>query len=681
MCLIKRITKILFITVILCALGGHVQPVMADNTEELSDQGYSFRDFGYQDRTASSMFGALEYYLPIPENWVLQDGTRLDLVISHSPILKSNRSTMTIIVNGIAVHSTRLDETNQERTTISIDLPTNLFQDDADRADGYVIFIQFFMRLTDLVCEETNNPALWATVHQESTLTINAENRPTPNELALLPYPFIIKNDPQQGNLTFSFSGSPTSEELNTALLVSVYLGEEIEQGILNINVNQDESIAVKDPTIAIGFSPDGSTSSAPSTIAFQPVGDQAVLSIFGESPRLVTDVLRHPDLKEQLMGHRVDVNENSLALNGEEIWPWKSGAATFWQLGVSEQIVRGVGQQSKFLYFKRPAGWQLTSDKIYLDLNLTPSPMLLMNQSGLRVKINGIDVGAISFSDRPDKGDFYRIELPADLLNISPDIQYTDELIVELVFEHQLQQDACEPIYAENAWTTIHSNSYFFFPNTRYELPDLSLFPYPFLDPGNTDPVWFVLPSTPTNQEIAATMIVAQILRKHRFNPQVDFQAYFADDISEITTNAILIGTPARNHWVAKAESELAGSRQGLVQPAVSQDAIGNLKELKAPWSDGKWVLIISGESGLPAIAKTLDDQLPSASLVAVREDNTIEPVFRDVRGPRVPEPYRQVRPTLIPKPATWQIVLGVFVVTALVVLIVVLIYRRRSK
>ncbi len=677
----NRIPKMIFILIILCTLGSHVQPGLAHTPELTPRQTHTFEDYGYGDRTTYGMFGALEYYFPVPENLVLLDGSKLDLVLSYSPILKSNRSTMTIIINGVAVHSTQLVETTQKYTTISVDLPTYMFQDDVDRAEGLVIQVKFFMRITDLVCEETNHPAQWATIHRESSLTINAQKRRVPNDLALLPYPFIVQNDPEEGGVTFSFSSLPTSEELNTAFQVSRYLGEGLSQGLLNMVVNQDGGISPDEPSIAIGFSPDGTLTSSPAKIALLPVENQAILSISGESPLLAAEILRHRDFKDQLAGQSVEVFDDGLPISEDVGWPWKSGAATFSQLGVSDQIVRGVGQQSLFLFFRRPPGWQLEIDQIYLGLNITPSPMLLSNQSGVRIKINGIDVGAISIDDKRDDGDFYRVNLPADLMNVTPDIRYTDELNLELIFTHQLDQTACEPINAENAWTIVHANSFFYFPHSKHDLPDLSLFPYPFLNTGRDEPILFVLPSRPTNDEIAATLIIGQILGKYSFNPHTEVHVVYSGDIQEISSNAILVGTPERNRWVRAAESILEKPQQGLVHPAVARDAIGNLKQLASPWSAGNWVLIVSGEQDLPAIAKSLDVKLPSASIIAVRENQTIEPVFRDVRGPRIPEPYRQVRPRLIPKPPTWQIVAGVFLVTALVIVIIIFLYRRKSR
>ncbi len=640
----------------------------------------SFEDWGYGDRTAYSMFGALEYYFPIPENWTLQEGTQLNLVLSHSPLLKPDRSTMTVIVNDMAIHSGHLDETNQDRANISIDLPVHIFQDDSERAEGYVVLIQLFMRLTDEICEETNNPALWATIHQDSTLTLVAEPRPITDDLALLPYPLIVKNALDQNSVTFSFDRTPANDDLNAAGQVAAYLGSKATQDLIEFQVHQDSTLAAQHPSVAVGYSPAGTPATAPSALEFQAHDGQAVLSLQGTSPLLSSRALRHPDYVSQLVGQRVEIRSALSNPTEAELWPWKFGAATFWQLGVYEQTVRGVGQQSLFLFFERPAGWQLNTDEIYLDLHLTPSPMLLLNQSGVKVRINGIDVGAISYAEQPGEGDFYRIPLPADLMNISPAVTYTADLMVELVFEHQLQQEGCEPIYAENAWTTVHSNSYFYFPHTTHKLPDLSVFPYPFLDPQENTPVWIVLPDTPSDQELASALLVSQILGKFTFNPWQEINLTYASEIEALDENTILIGTAERNSWVAQAEAELPPSQQRLVQTIVTQDAIGNLKEFESPWSGDKWVLIVAGPDDLGILAAALNSQIPSASIVAVRADGSLEPVNREVPAPRIPEPYRQPRATLLPKPATWQIVLGVLGLTVLVSLTVIFIYRRRS-
>jgi hypothetical protein len=633
----------------------------------------TFADYGYKDRTASTMFGALEYYFPVPENVTLKDGAALDLIVSHSPLLRSNRSTMTVIVNDVAVYSAFLDAANLDHTVIHIPLPVDGFQNTADRREGYVVLVQFFMRLSDIVCEETSNPALWATVYGDSTLTYESQPRANPDDLALLPYPFIVKNSLEVDRVAFNLSQKPTSAEINAAANVAAYLGANSTRDLVNISA-QTNGAASDQPTIAI------QSNSGASSLTLGASNGQALLTLGGDSPLLASEALLHPELFNQLQGQSVQVRKNPDASLKQTSWAWKQDAATFAQLDAADRTAQGVGAQSLFLNFTRPAGWKLTTDSIYLDLHLTRSPLLLAESSGVKVKINGMDMGSVGYYEASDANGFYRFNLPADVLNVGFDGKYTNALNVELIFEHQLKQANCEPIYAENAWTTVHADSYFYLAHDAVDLPDISVFPYPFIDPNRADPIQIILPSAPSGEETNAALTVAQLIGKNSYGITPELIVAYADQIKTVDGNAILIGTAERNHWINEIESNLPQERRGLVQSVVTNDAIGNLKEVKSPWSTGKWALIISGASDLHVVASALGTQLPSASVIAIRKDKSAEPLFRDVSAPVGSQPASETRPPLIPKPETWQVVLGVFVITALLVFIVMLIYRRRN-
>ena len=669
---VSSIASLLLVGVLLC--------LTPEASAAEMDQPETFEAYGYGDRTASSMFGALEYYFPVPQNWALQEGTTLDLIVSHSPLLRPNRSTMTVFANDVAVHSTFLDESNQNRTRIQIALPVDGFQDQIDRAEGYTIRIQFFMRLTDLVCEETNNPALWATVHRESALTLQVEPREFPSDLSYLPYPFLVKNNPEQDRLAYAFRDDPSLEEFEAAFQTAAYFGGQSGPGLPDVQARTEKQVSTDAATIAVGFSPEGDGGQAPASLAMLESQGQPVLSLQGESPLLASEALLHPELFRQLEGQSVQVRRLADPSLEDLDWPWKRDAATFAQLGAQDRTVRGVGEQSVFFYFSRPAGWELSREEIFIDLHLTRSPLLLPEQSGLKLRINGMDMDALAYTEEPNREGFFRFQLPADVLNVTAAGQYTDDLVVELVLEHQLLQSECEPIYAENAWTTIHADSYFYLPHTYLPLPDLSVFPYPFLDLNEKASLDVVLPSVPTDGELEAALMLADLLGKQAFGSLPEINLLLADEVAALEQNAILIGSADRNPWVKEAEQSLPAERRGLVQTAVSQDAIGNLKEFESPWQNGKWVLIISGQDDLVTVAAALGRQLKSASVTAVRADGSTEAVFRDVNAPRLPQANRQTRPAIFPQPETWQVILAVFILTALAVLLAIVIYRRRS-
>ena len=670
---------------IVCALlmvVGYAQPVEAAS----STLTLSFSELGYGDRTATTMFGSLEYYFPVPQDWILQDGTALNLVVSHSSLLKSNRSTLTVMVNDVSVFSTQLDEGNAVRGRLHIPLPSGGFGDAPTRADGYTVRLQFYMRLTDLVCEETTNPALWATVHSDSSLTLAATPRPPADDLALLPYPFIVRNTREpEASLTFALKPSPSTDELAAALTMAAYLGQQSPAQPLILNARLDGQVGPRGNHVAIGFSPEPEIATGPAVISLaSDSSGRSTLALTGQSPLLAAQAMAQPVLPSQLSGRTAIVRGLADPSLQPATWPWYRDAATFAQLGATDRTVRGVGDQVTTFYFKRPAGWDLTFDKIFLDLHLTYSPLLLSHQSGVRVRINGYDVGAISFDqDRPDSG-FYRIPLPADLLNVTPDARHSDDLIVEIIAQQHVHQIECEPAHPENAWTTVHADSYFYLPHSNLPLPDVSTFPYPFVQPSCDGPqkVTIGLPLPPTPGELAAALTLAQTIGGRTFGPLPAIAVVAADSTMDPSGHLILVGAPERNPLIADVEAKRPSDERGLVQTLVTADAIANLKEFPSLWESGKSVLILSSqEEGLPLAAQSLEDTLPSAFILAVRADGSVEPIKREVSPPTLPAPLTQTRVPLLPQPEAWQVVVGVLVVTMIAIVVAVVAFRWRSR
>ena len=222
---------------------------------------------------------------------------------------------MTVTVNDVTVHSAFLDETNLNRTTVHIYLPVDGFQNSTGRREGYVVLIQFYMRLTDLVCEEPNNPALWATVYSDSTLTYESQPRPNPDDLALLPHPFTVKNTPAANQITFSFSKTPLIDEVNAAANVAMYLGMNSTQGLVNINAQMDGASNNDQPTIAL------QSSSGLSALSLSESNGQALLTLEGNSPLLASEALLHPELFNQLQGQSVQVRKQADASLNKNSW------------------------------------------------------------------------------------------------------------------------------------------------------------------------------------------------------------------------------------------------------------------------------------------------------------------------------------------------------------------------
>ena len=65
--------RLLIVCTLLLAVG-YAQPGEAASSLVLP-----FSQLGYGDRTATTIFGSLEYYFPVPQDWLLQEGAARDV--------------------------------------------------------------------------------------------------------------------------------------------------------------------------------------------------------------------------------------------------------------------------------------------------------------------------------------------------------------------------------------------------------------------------------------------------------------------------------------------------------------------------------------------------------------------------------------------------------------------------
>ena len=182
----------------------------------------TFRELGYEDQTARTMYGSLSYVFAVPRGRLPQPGAQVELVVSHSPLLEPERSTLTVVANGQSLTSVFLTAENRERARIAVPLPVEGFS-----GDRYVVQVQFSLRLTREECEEPQNPALWATVHGDSRLTLptrDADEGPILADLPALLFPA-----PGDGPSAALLMGLPfpggSREELQAAGLVAFQYG------------------------------------------------------------------------------------------------------------------------------------------------------------------------------------------------------------------------------------------------------------------------------------------------------------------------------------------------------------------------------------------------------------------------------------------------------------------------
>ena len=365
------LVRVILVAVALLAPFPAVVPAFAQS--QIPAPAKSFRELGYGDLTARTMHSSLNYFFPLPRGLVPREGSKLDLVISHSPLLIPERSTMTVVMNGRTLDSVFLTRDNAARTRLSIPLPIDGFVE-----TGYFIQLQFAMRLTRDECEETNNPALWTTVHADSSATLPVGPSPSAPTLANLPGLFLppppsppspgtAVRDPAAASVIFVVPSAAGKEEIEAAGLAAYQVGRWAA------GVARDPVIAVSrapvanQPNIVIGSAQNLVTSgpwgnlnsgnqgfdvggtkvpTSHGVLALARDGATPRLLVSGGSPEAVSlaaDALTRTETRALLAREYVIVTG---ALPAPPVArAWGAGAASFAQLGIDRQVVSGSGE------------------------------------------------------------------------------------------------------------------------------------------------------------------------------------------------------------------------------------------------------------------------------------------------------------------------------------------------
>jgi cellulose synthase operon protein B len=660
----------------------------------------SFEDLGYGDLTARGIHSTLDYFFPIPQGHSPQKGAQLDLVVSHSPLLLPTRSTMTVLLNGTPLLSHALNDANQNQARIRVPLPTAHTQ-----SDGLFVQVQFSMRLTNETCEDPHNVGLWATVHRESSLKMplawQAEDA-TLDQLEGL----FTPSTTQTPTTTLVLPPAATSEELQAAGLVAFQLGRWAATQGRDVALEVAASTAADSPAILVGQAGSVAGDSAWGNLHWNETafahGDRVVSADYGvlalaadtPAPHLLVSgatpgavqhaaaALVDPARQRLLGGSEVVVSGVPAVAVGTP--PWQKGAASFAQLGRSEQRVVGSGEHIIPMSFARPADWILREGSS-LQLDLDVAPAIRPETSWVSVSVNGQSIGTQPL--RPgDAVQRYSFALPADLLTADAQGQPLRQLDLQVRLFLDQPERECLAIADDATWATLLPTSAWLLPHDQFDGLSLGRFPAPLLAVDTSEPLLVVMPAQPSATELAQGLrIMAALGRWGDAGANTLPQLTTADRVGEAERqhHLIVLGAPQRNA-ISAALAPLAPQLFALDKAAVMRDTDethrAQLALAPSPWANGQAVLAISG-------AETGDSDLAVAAL-------TQGALLRQLRGARAllvegvpPAPLdvateaeappatlapRVVTPIVAQLP-TWQIVgailLGAFVAAMLLI------------
>ena len=328
-----------------------------------------------------------------------------------------------------------------------------------------------------------------------SFINLVYETQPITNDLALFPYPFVIEKSIAPSGVSLVLPPQPEVGELQAALAISAGLGS-LSAGELEVELTtiEDLSQRSKAENHLIFISTFIHLDAFPEVVQYERLatasGDGVVyetrspwnenrqlMLVSGENAEALSKAGSAVSSGKLIPSTAADVSFIQ-AIQPQQPAPPQDAEFTFAELGQEEIRFNEYGHHSLKLPFLIPAGWQV-SPETYLDLYLEHSRSIDYTLSGLWVKLNGVLVSTVRFSDQTADTHLIRMLLPSgELRPLSNQLEF--EVVITAT-------SLCPDPAVDDHWVNILGKSSLHLPvvessgnlDSPFRLED---FPVPFL-------------------------------------------------------------------------------------------------------------------------------------------------------------------------------------------------------
>jgi hypothetical protein len=661
---------------------------------------FTLEDFGLAaDDTYQGVLVSRDYGINLPAAWRYSEAAVLTLYFSHSPTLNP-KSTLSVDWNGVRLGSQALTAGNAQAGSLAVQIPAE------NLTAGYnTLHVEFYMGISDDFCSDVDNPAVWATVHQASTLALAPRAAAPAAELSAFPLPFIDSSPVAQNRITLIVPAEPAFGELSALAAVSAKLGEltggwrPLEVQVMSIpdalkNRPRGNLIAVAAAGSLKQLSAELAAVSAPAgsgTLHEQisPFDDSALLlAISGETQADVEKAgraLTGDSLYARLAGDTAVILDVPVDKSSGD----SAGAAfTLEQLGYASTAVYGTRDQQTSYTIPLKALWQSNSSAA-LDLHFIHSALAAGERFTLTVAVNNLPVGSVVVTGGASSERRETFQIPLSFLKTGANY-LTVQSSIQLSDDFNKDHNYCTDPHYNEAWLTIANDTQINFPSQPDKATaNIANFPYEFIGAGDLSQLAFILPDAPglADAQVMSTLAVriGEIASGNLLQPQV-LPAGEAPESDETYPYRLRSGVPVKNSAVLQAGSvlpqpfDLASGQAlpvaGLATIDTSRTSTGYIQAYFA--KKGLPRLVVSGnnENGMLGAAAHLGDAAKSILLtgdLAVTASDTLAASLWVEKGSETGaalSPAAQTQQTL----SVWFQPSGVLY-TALAVLIVTLV------
>lgn len=555
----------------------------------------------------------------LPGNFQIVPGnSSINLITSHLPETPEKPSVVQVTVNNNLASSFALTQTNAISSNRLIELPENVLKNGQN---------SILLNLdTGATCAEPG-AFLKTFVDSNSTISFNYQQNPYPVDLGLYPFPFTersLLNIP----VTIVLPDQPTSNDISAASVIAAGLGQASNGNInLSMLVASEVTPEIQNNSHLIVVGQYEANDLIQELELPLPINDTTLKPAYGVLQEIISPwnefrlVLVVTSLDEEGLikaSQALNRQANFFGMRGPVAVVVELGSVpdttavpqtssfTLASLGYEDKISYGVLPQTIPFDFTLPLGWQL-QDEPFAVIKFSHAD-IISPESVMDIKLNNTPIGSVILDESNIREGELNLSLPTRLLEAG---RNRLDVTIEMKLADE-EDDPCQNIGNERAWTVISSESEIFLPYQAVNLePDLSRFPFPFAQNIDAAPTLFVLPDQPTSQLLNDLAQLSVMIGSASQIEQISVQTLYASEVDQTLHqdhHLILLGRPTQNLLLAEINENLPQpfvDNSDMLKPLVidnvaflpdpARDA-GLLEIVASPWNEDLNLLAVTG-------------------------------------------------------------------------------------
>lgn len=569
-------------------------------------------------RLVESESKQIDLYLPryfVPHN----DGSYLNLAISHAPPEPDRLSVINVALNSIPLSVIALSQENSAQTNLRFSLQNTPLITGHTKLD---ISLD-----TGAGCSAGENQVA-AIVHSSSSFHLEYILTQYTPDLALYPIPFFERSF-EYAPVYFVLPRNPAATDLSAAATVAAGLGalsNEFSNHLqlasvfdtqipLDIRNNYHLIVIGKKGAnrllkqLDLPLSLDGPDLSAERGVIQELVSpwnpQRMILVVTGSDDEGLVKASQALNREAHLLDMQGPVAIVDTVFPPEPVEDSQIDVDfTVADLGYEEEIVYGTKPHTVDYHFDMPLGFDITGDARF-TLRFGHASIASPASSSLSVHFNGIPLRSVLLDESNAHEGTREVSLPHWLIRPGRnEIRVSVEMNLD-------NEDKCLFLDSEQVWTAIYSDSNFHLPfNSQDVEPALNLFPYPFDEQPGLSGLILILPDRPRQSDYDLMLTLAAGLGAVDQGDSIALDATTADLVTQENRrnkDLILVGRPSLHSLIADLNESLPqpfepGSDQihsQIESVLFVQDPsrnIGLIEELTAPWDPEQTILVLTG-------------------------------------------------------------------------------------